>query len=193
MVMTSKRRKSNPATFTLCSRVSRGCIPRTMKMPALFLIALLLVPHTTAVASDSVRVEARLATEHDDPKEGVEEVIKKQLVVTISGAPKLASDRLTVRAKFYADDLTAGQVVVEKELTVSASLDRGRATLELPEVTFRHTPAHGQISGTGRRTKSKRIPAAGRRYHGWSVEVLDGEKLLGEAYSIISLKPGAQR
>lgn len=164
-----------------------------MKTLTLSLFALLLVTLGSSFASDSVRVDVKLSTDHDDPKGGVEEIVKKQLTVTLSGSPQLSTDRLTIKAKFYADDLTADQVVVEKELEVPAKLENGRAVVNLPEVTFRHVPAHGQITGSGRRSKAKRVPASGRRYHGWALQVMDGARQLGDAYSIASLKPTTNR
>lgn len=160
-------------------------------MKTSFLIAVIgacmaLLP--AANASDSVRVEAKLSTDHDDPKGEVDEVVKKKLTVTLTGAPALQAAVLTVVATFYADDLTADKLVVEKEVQSTATLERGRAVVDLPEVVYRYTPTHGKITGSGRRSKAKRIPASGNRYHGWAVQVLDGQRVLGQAFSNNSIQ-----
>lgn len=140
-------------------------------------------------AADSVRVVGKVLTDHDDPKGQVGEVVKKTLVLDLAGNPVLESGAIQVKATFYADDLGTNQVVPEKELKATAALVRGRAALSLPVVTFNFTPAHAKTTGSGRRAKAVRVPASGRRYHGWAVEVFDGNRKLGEAYSHPSLKP----
>ncbi|RBP38599.1 hypothetical protein DES53_111118 [Roseimicrobium gellanilyticum] len=141
----------------------------------------------SAFADHAVRVEVKLSTSHDDPKNSQAEVVNKQMTVVLAGSAKSGGDKLTVKARFYADDLKTDQLVVEKELQTETTLMSGRVEVPLTAVTFNFTPAHAKSTGTGRRAKSVRVPASGRRYHGWVVEVLKGSEVVGQAASHPSL------
>lgn len=155
----------------------------------LAIIVALLAATPAIFASDFVRIDGKLSTEHDDPKDGFQEVVKKNLVAVLTGPVDRDIGQLTIKTIFYADDLDANKLVVEKEMLSQVSLLRGRARVEVPSVIFRFTPTHGEITGSGRRSIAKRIESSGRRYHGWGIQVYKGDDIIGEAYSNPSLKP----
>jgi len=142
-----------------------------------------------ASAADSVRVLGKLTTRNDDPPKSPEKVVKKQLTLTLSGAADKDLGELLVKTTFYADDLVADKIAVEKEIQSKATLERGRADVVLEEVAFQFTPAHTNVTGSGKRSKAKRVEASGHRYHGWAAEVFKDSQKIGEAYSHPSLKP----
>lgn len=156
----------------------------SMKLILILAIALTWLSTSAAsLAADYIKVEPKLSTSHNDAKDSAEERVIKKLAVTLIGSRTMQEGTVKVVATFYADDLSANKVVVEKEVEASATLERGRAVVNLPEVTFTFTPTHGKITGTGRRAKAKRIPASGKRYHGWTVKIYNGTEIIGQAAS----------
>lgn len=149
----------------------------------LALLALCAACIPAAFADHAVKVEVKLFTSHDDPKGSQAEVVSKQMTVVLAGSAKSGGDKLTVKARFYADDLKTDKLVVEKELQAETTLQSGRIEVPLSAVTFNFTPAHAKSNGSGRRAKSVRVPASGRRYHGWAVEVFKGNEIVGDAAS----------
>lgn len=142
----------------------------------------------TAQMAKPVRVAAIVKTEHDDPKGGNAEVVKKHLEIDISGGANFLGD-VKVTCTFFADDLSAGKVVNLKSNDLKTELVAGKSTrLISPEVSFNFTPQHSEKSGSGRRAKYKRIEATGNRYHGWAVQVFRGSDFVGEAYSNNDIK-----
>ncbi len=49
-----------------------------------------------------------------------------------------------------------------------------------PEISTTHTPAHGVIRGKGNDARAKEVKGNGTKFVGYRVEVLDGEKIVGE-------------
>ena len=141
-----------------------------------------------AQSTNSIRVTATLKTDHDDPKGSIAEVVKKSLEIEVSGSASVQG-AVKITYTFFADDLAAGKVVALKSNDLKATLEAGKSTrLISPVVSFNFTPQHSEKSGSGKRAKYKRIEATGNRYHGWAVRAYVGEKLVGEAYSIPTIK-----
>jgi hypothetical protein len=57
-----------------------------------------------------------------------------------------------------------------------------------PKVAFVFTPMHTESSGSGRRMRSKTVEESGHRYHGYHVQVLNGDTVIGEAISNEALR-----
>ncbi len=114
--------------------------------------------------------------------------------VTNTSGTKL--EGVTLKWTLYAANLRRGadSIVVEKsgemKITVDAS---GRYTdVSTPKVAFVYTPMHTESSGSSRRMKSKTVEESGHRYHGYLVQVLNGDAVLGEAISNESLRKQLQ-
>lgn len=141
-----------------------------------------------AQTASLVSVTGIVKTEHDDPKGSIDEVVKKHLEIELRGSSKLQGE-VKVTCAFFADDLSGGKIVALKSNTLTVTLETGKsARTSSPAVTFKFTPQHSERSGSGRRTRYKSIEATGSRYHGWSIQVFRGEEVVGEAFSIPSIK-----
>ena len=163
---------------------------RIHQLPAHFVFLLLASATSTLTAQSTnlVSVAAAIKTEHADPKGSIDEVVKKNLEIELRGSAKLQGE-VKVTCTFFADDLTAGKIVALKSNSLTAGLEAGKSTrIASPAVTFSFTPQHSEKSGSGKRTRYKRIEATGNRYHGWSIQVFKGDELVGEAFSIPSIK-----
>ena len=135
--------------------------------------------------SDRVHIDVRVAADQDrkDIKGSSADTVtqNKTLEITITGKPKNPETR-TGKWTVY------GRSVSGHDLTAVGS---GEFKLELPatgqqkivsqKVSATYTPEHAVSSGTGTRTKAKKVDATGTKYVGYSVVVKDGEKVVGEA------------
>jgi hypothetical protein len=158
-----------------------------MKLVTL-LIALLAGATQTWGQALPVTVSAKLITQHDDPKGSIDEVVNQALQVDLRAGSQV-SGTVKIVCSLYADDLKTKKVVLEKNETLSAELSPGRTVkVSSPPVTFKFTPEHSEKSGSGKRTRYRKVEAVGHRYHGWAVQLFVSEKLVGEAYSTPGLK-----
>ncbi|MFZ2277861.1 MAG: hypothetical protein WAW39_08675 [Prosthecobacter sp.] len=141
-----------------------------------------------AQAVTPIRVTATVKTEHADPKGSIDEVVKKNLEIELRGSNTLQGE-VKVTCTFFADDLGTDKLVALKSHSLTAVLEAGKSTrLTSPVVTFNFTPQHSVKSGSGRRAKFKNVEAVGSRYHGWGIQVYRGDELVGEAFSLPSIK-----
>lgn len=164
--------------------------PRLFQTTLLVLLTFLLGFGASLEAqnTNSIRVSATMKTDHDDPKGSIAEVVKKHLEIELFGSASVQGE-VKVTCTFFADDLAADKVVALKSNDLRATLEASKSTrLISPAVSFNFTPQHSEKSGSGKRAKYKRIEATGNRYHGWAVRAYVGEKLVGEAYSIPTIK-----
>ena len=92
----------------------------------------------------------------------------------------------------FAANLRRGSdsIVVEKSGDIKVTLEPNGRYLDIatPKVAFVYTPMHTESSGSGRRMRSKTIEESGHRYHGYLVQVFNGDTLLGEAISNEALR-----
>jgi len=99
---------------------------------------------------------------------------------------------LTLKWKLYAANLQRGHddVIVEKSGDMNISVDaNGRfADITTPKVPFTYTPLHSEKSGSSRRATYKKVDESGHRYHGFHVQVMNGDTVIGEAISNESLR-----
>lgn len=91
---------------------------------------------------------------------------------TIYGHSRSNHDPITIKSGELKTALVGGKAV---ELTT-------------PEITITGVLEHSESSGSGRRAKSKKVPASGDEYYGYSVVVMNGSTMVAEAYSHPSLK-----
>lgn len=141
-----------------------------------------------AQTASLVSVTAVEKTEHADPKGSIDEVVKKHLEIELRGSAKLQGE-VKVTCTFFADDLAGDKIIALKSNSLTATLEAGKSTrVTSPVVSFNFTPQHSVKSGSGRRTRFKRVEATGNRYHGWGIQVFRGNELAGEAFSNASIK-----
>ncbi len=95
---------------------------------------------------------------------------------------------VTLKWTLFAANLRRGadSIVVEKSGDIKISVDaNGRyADLTTPKVAFVYTPMHSERKGRSSIT----VEEAGHRYHGYHVQVLNGDVLLGELWSNEALR-----
>lgn len=136
-------------------------------------------------AGERVRIEVHVAADQDrkDIKGSSADTVtqNKTLEIAITGKPKSPETRTgkwTVYGRSISGhDLTAlgsGEFKIDLPAT-------GQQKIVAQKVATTYTPEHAVSSGTGTRTKAKKVEATGTKYVGYSVVVKDGEKVVGEA------------
>ena len=113
------------------------------------------------------------------------------LVVRLSNMSQVKLEGLTLKWALYADDLKRGTdaIVVQKSGEEKVGIDPGQlAEVSTDKVLFEWVPQHAERTGSGRRSKAKKVDETGRRYHGYAVQVLQDGVVIGEAYSHRSLQ-----
>ena len=97
------------------------------------------------------------------------------------------SDILILRWKLYAEDLARGAHAITLQQSGEQSFQiapNGHfADVITAKVPFTSTPEHTERTGRWRWSYYKRIDSAGKRYRGYSVQVLRGTTIVGTAVS----------
>ena len=144
-------------------------------------------------SNDRVRVEVRLAGESDrkDLKNTTADTVTqhKALTILLSGKAK-TPERRVIKWTAYGRDMKHRDVSAiesgEIKLELSAS---GQQAAESKRISTTYTPEHAEVSkssgGNGSRSRgpsrSKKVGASGVKFAGYSVQVLDGGTVVGEA------------
>jgi len=125
-------------------------------------------------------------------KKAAEETRAHWLIVRVTNASGTKLEGLTLKWTLFAANLQRGadDIIVEKSGDMKFSVDgNGRFTdLTTPQVAFVWAPQHSVKSGSGRRSSFKRVAESGHRYHGYRVQVLNGDSVVSEAYSSEALR-----
>lgn len=160
--------------------------PHLMKTLLSFVSLLL---STSAAFAGPAKIFLQIHVENErvgksDPK-SPDESRARWLVVRVTNPSPVNMEGLSLKWRFYADDLKRGtdSIVLEKSgdelFAVEAS---GRFTdVTTPKVTFEWTPQHSVRSGSGRRVSYKKVDETGHRYHGYAVQVFQAGVVIGEA------------
>ncbi|MBB5034436.1 hypothetical protein [Prosthecobacter vanneervenii] len=105
------------------------------------------------------------------------------LNVRITNPSGTKLEGVTLRWTLFAANLRRGadSIVVEKSGDMKVTVDANGRYLDVatPKVAFVYTPMHTESSGR----RSKMVEESGHRYHGYHVQVLNGDTVLGEAIS----------
>lgn len=134
-------------------------------------------------ASDRVRIDVKVESDNDrkDIKGSSADTVtqNKTLQIAISGKPKNPETR--GKWTVYGRDAKG------HDLTVIGSGDfkidlpaTGQQKLASQKVATTYTPEHAVSSGTGTRSKAKKVEATGTKYAGYSIVVKEGDKVVGE-------------
>jgi hypothetical protein len=106
------------------------------------------------------------------------------LEIELSGMSLKETSAVQLKWTFFADDLDNDKVISKAGGTETVELAQGKAvTIKTKEIVFDYVRQHSEKSGSGRKSKYKLVKATGQRYHGWAVQAVVGDKVVGEAYS----------
>jgi hypothetical protein len=148
-------------------------------------------------ANDRVRVEVRVATDSDrkDLANTTANQVtqEKTLAISLSGKSRERETRV-VRWTAYGRNLKSNNLHPLATGEFKLALDpQGKQTATSKEVKTTYTPEHAVVTRDNRRSRlnnndnrnsvprTKNVPAEGNKYVGYSVQVLDGAKVVGEA------------
>ena len=156
------------------------------------MLSSLSAPFASAKNEDLVHVNAELLSDHKDPKSGKTEIIEYRLQLNLTNHFKSDTGPIKVRVIFNSRDLATGRNGIEQISTTDISIrSRGNVEIFSDPVTFKFTPEHSKPLPPGRHRalRSKRIPASGQKYTGYSVQVFRGNKVIGEKLSAERFRP----
>ncbi|WP_395749754.1 hypothetical protein [Prosthecobacter sp.] len=148
---------------------------------------------TSAASAGSVMLTVKADSENKTADKKKAEVTRATwLNVRLTNTTNTKLEGVTLKWTLYAANLRRGSddIVVEKsgEMKVSVDANGRYADVATPKVAFVYTPMHTESSGSGRRMRSKTVEESGHRYHGFHVQVINGDTVLGEVFSNESLK-----
>jgi len=140
-------------------------------------------------SAGSVMLNVKAASENKTADKKQAEVTRAfwlNMRVTNTSGVKL--EGATLKWTLFAANLRRGadSIVVEKSGDIQISVDaNGRyADLTTPKVAFVYTPMHSERKGRSSIT----VEEAGHRYHGFHVQVVNGDAVLGEIWSNEALR-----
>jgi hypothetical protein len=144
----------------------------------------------TGVASaGSVMLNVKPASENKTADKKQAEVTRAYwLNVRVTNQSGVKLEGATLKWTLFAANLRRGtdSIVVEKSGDIKISVDaNGRyADLATPKVAFVFTPMHSERKGRSSIT----VEETGHRYHGFHVQVLSGDAVIGEFWSNEALR-----
>ncbi len=161
-----------------------------MNIPLSILCGLLF---TGVASAGSVMLTVKADSENKTADKKKAEVTRTQwLNVRVTNPTGTKLEGVTLKWTLYAANLRRGSdsIVVEKSGDMKVSVDaNGRyVDVSTPKVAFVFTPMHTESTGSGRRSKAKTVEESGHRYHGFHVQVLNGDTVIGEAISNEALR-----
>jgi len=150
---------------------------------SLSILCSLLLASVASAGSVSIVVKPEKENKSIDRKKE-EYTTANWLSLRITNSSNTKLEGVTLKWSLYASNLRRGAdtVSVEKsgemKITVDAS---GRYTdVTTPKVSFVYTRMHTERSG---RRSTKTVEESGKKYHGFHVQVINGDTVLGEAVS----------
>ncbi len=152
------------------------------------IITLISLFYSGHLLADGVMLQVKVMDENGSIDHKTQERTRSHwLVVRITNSSGTKLEGLTLRWKLYAANLQRGadEIIVEKAGDVKFSVDAsGQFTdLTTQKVPFTYAPMHSEKSGTSRRARFKKVDESGVRYHGYLVQVLNGETVIGQSVS----------
>ncbi len=149
------------------------------------ILSILLTVLLTSVASaGSVMLNVKAASENKTADKKKAEVTRAYwLNIRVTNPSGVKLEGATLKWTLYAANLRRGSdsIVVEKSGDISVSVDaNGRYTdLTTPKVAFVYTPMHSERKGRSSIT----VEESGHRYHGFHVQVVNGDAVLADFWS----------
>lgn len=146
------------------------------------LCSLLFVSAASAGSVDIAVKPEVLKKSADIAKE--EYVSSHWLRVRITNYTSVKLEGVTLKWALYAANLRRGSdtIAVEKSGEMKITVDsNGRyLDIETPKVAFDYVRTHSERSG---RRSYKLVEESGKKYHGFHVQVISGNEILGQAFS----------
>ena len=160
----------------------------------LFLASIAPAEAQMVASNDRVRVEVRASsdTDHKDLKNTTADTVtqNKTLTIQLSGKARPSETRV-VKWKAYGRNLKSKDLMElasgEEKLALDPS---GMQTITTKNISTTYTPEHAVVTrgkggkGGNRNQKApraKNVEAEGKKYAGYSVQVMDGKTVVGEA------------
>jgi hypothetical protein len=148
---------------------------------------------TSVASAGTVMVQVKADSENKTVDKKKAEVTRATwLNIRLTNTSPTKLEGVTVKWTLFAANLRRGSdsIVVEKsgEMKVAVDANGRYADIATPKVAFVYTPMHTESSGSGRRMRSKTVEESGHRYHGYHVQVINGDTVLGEAISNEALR-----
>jgi hypothetical protein len=113
----------------------------------------------------------------------------RKLLFNISLAGKEPASDLVLKWVIYGHSRKDHDPEVIKSGELKVTLTPGQAVaLETPQITITGVREHSVSTGSGRRRKSRKVPASGQEYFGYSAVLMNGGTVLVEDYSNEILK-----
>jgi hypothetical protein len=146
-------------------------------------------------ANDRVQIEVKVDANNDHkdlPKTNAETVIQhKTLDIILTGKAR-SNEARVIKWTVYGKNLKNNNVKALGTGEIKLSFDEhGAAKVQSKEVTCTYTPEHAVVENANRvknlnrnnnvNRTTKRVEAEGEKYLGYSVKVLDGTRVVGEA------------
>ncbi|MEO7317810.1 MAG: hypothetical protein ABIZ56_02350 [Chthoniobacteraceae bacterium] len=136
------------------------------------------------------RIKGSTAVQHDQTKE---------LEITVSSVSKTPPSGLRLKWFIYGRDLKSNSVSVLRSGEAKVALGgNGSQVISSAKVETKSTPEHSVVSrgrgrgnrgtGGGSRVSVKKVEATGDKYIGYGVQVLDGGKVVAEAFDPAGVK-----
>ena len=159
--------------------------PFPMSQVFLFVLSLGLLFNSSIRGETWVQVNVDMKGSHDSHSgSSAKESHHRWLEVKLSGMSLKETSAVQLKWSFFADDLDKDKVITKASGTETVELAQGRvATVKTKDTVFDYVRQHSEKSGSGRKSKYKLVKATGQRYHGWAVQAVVGDKVVGEAYS----------
>ena len=138
----------------------------------------------SVASAGSVQLLVKQETEKKQADKTKPEITRTNwLNVRITNTTGTKLDGVTLKWSLYSAALRRGAdtVAVEKsgELKITVDANGRYADVTTPKVAFLYTPEYTQRSGRSYKT----VEASGKKYHGYHVQVVSGDTVLGEVFS----------
>jgi hypothetical protein len=177
-----------------------------MKPIAFFHAALLALALTLQLAAsaqmanpnDRVRVVVSIksASKVKDIKGSSADTVSqnKELSIQLSGSARIKETRVIKWAAYGRDQKSRTLSTIGFGEIPLALSSNGQQSVESKSIATTYTPEHSEVSKSGGRSSSrsrsraKKVAAEGIRYVGYSVQVLDGGRVVGEASDPVGIK-----
>ena len=145
-------------------------------------------------SNDRVRIEVRASsdTDHKDLKNTTADTVtqNKTLTILLSGKAQPSETRV-VKWTAYGRNMKSNDMMELESGEVKLALDpSGKQTITTKNISTTYTPEHAVVSrgkgGKGdnkgqKAPRAKNVGAEGKKYAGYSVRVMDGKTVVGEA------------
>lgn len=163
----------------LCEITFSNFIPMNISLSILFSLLL-----ASVASAGSVMLNVKPDSENKTADKKKAEVTRAfWLNVRITNPSPAKLDGVTLKWTMFASNLRRGadSIVVEKSGEMKITVDANGRYLDVatPKVAFVYTPMHSERKG---RT-STTVEESGHRYHGYHIQVMNGDTVLGEAIS----------